>query len=222
MSDASQAIGTAAVGRSLVRGVARATATEGTNAKPAMQFNEPDVVRDLEQSLSRGIDVAPNSARTEVASTRSTPIGSKIGPWEDEATGLRRGDVFMQCADGSCVSATGQVMTNGAVTERQLLDRLGEWSNPEALAGELNRAIPNSRFVGGYFATAADALAIAARGRFGAVLQARGAPGHMVTIEPIAQGRSFHVLDTGIGASYKVQPSWIEKYVSGGVWKEMP
>lgn len=150
---------------------------------------------------------------------REVPIGGKIGPWEDEASGLRKGDVFMQCADGSCVSATGQVMTNGAVSERQLLERLGEWSNPEALARELNRLLPESRFTGGYFATAEDALAIAQSGRFGAVLQARGAPGHMVTIEPIGKNGSFRVFDTGIGASYKVQPRWIEKYVSGGVWE---
>jgi hypothetical protein len=150
------------------------------------------------------------------------PIGGKIGPWEDEVAGLRKGDVFVQCADGSCVSVTGQVMTNGAVTERQLLERLGEWSNPEALARELNRLSPESRFTGGYFATAEDALTIAERGRFGAVLQARGAPGHMVTIEPIGRGSSFHVFDTGIGASYKVKPRWIEKYVSGGVWEDLP
>lgn len=40
--------------------------------------------------------------------------------------------------------------------------------------------------------------------------------------DPCFEGSSFRVFDTGIGASYKVQPKWIEKYVSGGVWEDLP
>lgn len=118
------------------------------------------------------------------------------------------------------MAATGQVLTRGAVSEQQLLSRIGEWSNPQALAKELNRLNPSAGWKGGYFADEADALAVANSGRSGIVLQAPGVPAHMVTAEPLAgsSGR-FLVHDTGAGVTFHADSTWIKKYAAGGVWK---
>lgn len=143
-----------------------------------------------------------------------------IGPWREGATNIVENGVFTQCADGSCVSATGQILSGGTLTEQQLLGRLGEWSNPEALAAELNRANPAAGWRGGYFGSDADALAVANRGQVGVVLQAPGAPAHMVTMEPIADAAGmYRVYDTGAGATYDVTTAWVKRFVAGGVWR---
>lgn len=142
-----------------------------------------------------------------------------IGPWSEGTSNVIEGGTFTQCAAGSCVSATGQILSNGAVTESQLLGKLGEWSNPQALATALNDAAPGSSWTGGYFASEDDALAVAESGQFGAVLQAPGAPAHMVTISPAPLSPGYFVVqDTGAGATYTVNSSWIRQYVAGGVW----
>ena len=143
-----------------------------------------------------------------------------IGPWREGATNIVERGTFTQCADGSCVSATGQLLSGGSLTEQQLLSRLGEWSNPNALATELNRANPSANWKSGYFGSDADALAVANRGQVGVVLQAPGAPAHMVTIEPIAGSPGmFRVHDTGAGATYDVSSAWVKRFVAGGVWR---
>ena len=89
-------------------------------------------------------------------------MGGKVatGPWAKGVTNVVEDGVFTQCLDGSCVAATGQVLTRGVATERELLGRIGEWSNPQALAKELNRLDPSAGWKGGYFADEADALVI--------------------------------------------------------------
>lgn len=114
---------------------------------------------------------------------------------------------------GSCVSACGDVLTAGARTETQLLDALGEWSNPQALAAELG-----GPWRGGGFGSGADALAAANRGPMGAVLQAPGGSAHMVVTSPLGGGR-FQVLDPFDSSGYVVDSGWIERYVSGGVFQ---
>jgi RHS repeat-associated protein len=149
-------------------------------------------------------------------------VGGKVatGPWANGVTNVVEDGVFTQCADGSCVAATGQVLTGGAVSEQQLLGRIGEWSNPQVLAKELNRLNPSAGWKGGYFADEADALAVANSGRSGIVLQAPGAPAHMVTVEPLAGSSDrFLVHDTGAGVTFHVDSAWIKKYAAGGVWK---
>ena len=110
------------------------------------------------------------------------------------------------------------MLTEGAVTEAKLLGKLGEWSNPGELANELNQLQGAGTWKGGYFATGEDALLIAQKGRMGAVVQAPGGAGHMVTIEPLQAGK-FLVKDPLPGMTYEVTGAWIQKFVSGGVWK---
>jgi hypothetical protein len=146
--------------------------------------------------------------------------GVVIGPWSEGATNIIKDGVFTQCANGSCVSATGQILSDGSLTEQQLLSRIGEWSNPDALAAELNRANPEANWKSGYLASEADAVAVANRGQVGVVLQAQGAPAHMVTMEPITDAAGmYRVYDTGAGATYDVTTAWVKRFVAGGVWR---
>jgi YD repeat-containing protein len=143
-------------------------------------------------------------------------------PWLDNVTNFQPGGTFLQCGNGSCVAATGQVLTNGALTEQQLVAQIGEWSNPQALAGALNQAEPgaNIPWKGFYLGSEEDALAVANSGPAGAVLQAPLTPSHMVTIAPVIESPgNFLVYDTGAGATYQVTSSWVRQYVTGGVWK---
>jgi hypothetical protein len=147
--------------------------------------------------------------------------GVNVGPWSKGVTNVVENGTFTQCGNGSCVSATAQVLTNGAVTEAQVVARIGEWADPLKLPGILNDLAPGSiPWRGGYFGSGADAVTIANKGPMGAVLQAPGEAAHMVTISPIrGSAGMFRVQDTGVGKTYDVSASWIEKYVVGGVWK---
>jgi hypothetical protein len=140
------------------------------------------------------------------------------GPWVAEATNITEGGVIEQSAAGSCVSACGEILTDGAMSEAQLLGELGEWSNPGALADALNAQAGSGAWQAGYFASGADAVTVAEQGEMAATLQAPGLPAHMVVIEPGVEG-TFVVSDPGIGGTYEVTAEWIEKYVSGGVWR---
>lgn len=151
------------------------------------------------------------------------PVGSRVnvGPWSEGITNVVENGTFTQCGNGSCISATAQVLTNGAVTEAQVVARIGEWADPLKLPGVLNELAPAAtQWRGVYFRSGEEALAAASRGTMGAVLQAPGRAGHMVTISPI-QGSNglFRVQDTGVGKTYDVTSSWVKQYVSLGVWK---
>ena len=141
------------------------------------------------------------------------------GPWVTEANEVTRGGAVRQSREGSCVSAVGEMLTEGRVTEKQLLTELGEWSNPESLAKELNKKTAPSEWTGGGFPTEEDALRAAQRGPFGAELRVGPKLGHMVYIEPLESG-GFGVHDPEPGICYQVDEAWIRKYVSGGVWKK--
>jgi hypothetical protein len=173
-------------------------------------------------ALPRGSMRGTPPSETPTQSPAPLASGAKTlnAPWGKGVTNIKFGKTFTQCLDGSCVSATGQVLTGGTVTEQQLLSQLGEWSNPEALADELNAIQPGENWTGGYLSSEEDALAVANAGPSGVVLQAPGYPAHMVTIEPIADSPgNFLVRDTGEGATYQVTSSWVKQYVAGGVWK---
>lgn len=105
-----------------------------------------------------------SSIRSGVA---TNTVGSGSGPWM-EGIAATRGGAVAQSRGGSCVSACGSMLSSGARTEAQLLDELGEWSNPGALADALG-----SGWLGHYFASSADALTAAGRGPMGAVAGAR-------------------------------------------------
>lgn len=111
-------------------------------------------------------------------------------------------------------------MTGGALTEAQLLDSLGDWSNIDALADQLN-ANNVGNWTSGFFGSGGDALTIANRGPFAADLRAPGTPGHVVMISPNAVSLgTFTVADTAGGVTYQVDSNWIETYVAGGVWQQ--
>jgi hypothetical protein len=140
------------------------------------------------------------------------------GPWVAEGVNVTEGGAVAQSLGGSCVSACGEMLTGGAVSEAEFLAELGEWSNPGALADMLNAEAGSAAWQGGYYGSAADAVAVAQEGQTAATLQAPGLPGHMVVIEPGEAG-TFLVRDPGIGGTYEVAVQWIEKWVSGGVWR---
>lgn len=139
------------------------------------------------------------------------------GPWVAEATNLTEGAALAQSTAGSCVSACGEILSEGAMSEAEFLSQLGEWSNPGELAEALNSLEGAGTWQGGYFANAESAVAAAEQGEIGAVLQAPGLPGHMVVISPGEAG-TFLVQDPGIGATYEVTADWIAQWVSGGVF----
>ena len=141
------------------------------------------------------------------------------GPWVAEATNVAEGGVVLQSTEGSCVPACGEILTGGATSEAQLLFELGEWSTPGALADALNALTGSGAWAAGYFASGADALTVARSGGMAATVPADGLPAHMVVIEPGAEAGTFVVRDPGIGGTYDVTAGWIEKYVSGGVWR---
>ena len=130
-----------------------------------------------------------------------------------ELQGVGRG-----ATTGSTVAANtaGEMLTQGRVTEEELLSQLGEWSNPESLAKALNKRLGGSKWEGGYFAHADDAVRVAQRGPLGARVPYSG-NGHMVLIEPIGGGK-FKVRDPLPGITYEVDESWIRQYVNGGTW----
>lgn len=158
---------------------------------------------------------SPPSSTTARFVVAAEGVGSGSGPWVDDAlTAARPGGATAQSAGGSCVSACGQMLTGGARTQAQLLDELGEWSSPEALASALG---PGWR--GGGFGSAADAVAAANRGPMGAVLRVPGAQGHMVVTSPMGSGRYLVRDPWGGGSNYEVGTAWIERYVAGGTFR---
>ena len=116
-------------------------------------------------------------------------------------TDFTPGGSIKQALEGSCVSACGAMLTNGAVSESDLLGQLGEWSDPQRLAEELN-----SRGLGsweGGNSTTDDLSEFLSRGPGGIELKAYGTEAHMVVAEMTDSG--VLIRDPGVGAYY-VQP----------------
>ncbi|MEU4241970.1 hypothetical protein [Actinoplanes sp. NPDC026619] len=143
--------------------------------------------------------------------------GSGSGPWFDEGFNHREGGAVKQITDGSCVSAAGEMLSEGRFPQERLLAQLGDWSNPSALSNEMNER-DGGGWKSGYFASPEDAVRKAEDGPMAAVAQVPGG-GHMVMLEPRGDG-TFTVRDPYDGGSYDVNSQWIEKYVSAGVWQE--
>ena len=100
------------------------------------------------------------------------------------------------------------------MTQTQLLTKIGEWSNPQELAGALG---PGWK---GDWVTSRGAVAFSSQGTVGAVLQAPFSVGHMVVISPAGEGR-FLVRDPWAGGShYIVDEDWIRQWVSAVVYQE--
>jgi hypothetical protein len=160
------------------------------------------------------------AAREAGAFARAGARFEGAGPWVAEASTkpIKDATVVAQTLPGSCVSACGEMLSKGAMSEAQFLAKLGEWSNPAALAQELNKLHGPGTWEGAIL-DESSAVAMSRQGQtFGARLQVPRAPGHMVVIEPLKDGK-FLVRDPAIAGTYKVDPGWIRKFVSGGVWR---
>ena len=141
------------------------------------------------------------------------------GPWVREAENVRRGGAIKQCLPGSCVSASGQMVSQGTVLESQLLAELGEWSNIGALRDALNKYARATVWQGGSFASGEQAVKVASSNLLAAELRVPFAAGHMVVIQPAGLNR-FIVRDPFPGVTYFVNSDWIKKYVAGAVWRK--
>lgn len=160
---------------------------------------------------------AAGAAGLEAAITSVGAALEGAGPWVGEASNLAEGGAIAQSLAGSCVSACGEMLSGGAMSEAGFLQQLGEWSNAGSLADALNAFEGSANWEGGLFASAEDAVAAAQQGQMGATLQAPYLPSHMVVIEPGEAGM-FLVRDPAIGGTYEVTLEWIAKWVSGGVF----
>ncbi len=97
-------------------------------------------------------------------------------PWlsTGEVSNYAPGGTFLQCLEGSCVSAAGQNLTNGAVTEAQMLAKINEWANPEKLAAALNSDnVMGGGWIGG-MVSEANVLRLANSGRIGVTCRPQG------------------------------------------------
>jgi hypothetical protein len=151
-------------------------------------------------------------------------ISQLSGPWTEDVSNIQFGGAVTQCTGGSCVSAVGEMLTDGEITQQNFLEKLGDWSNAESLAKELNEQLGTDEWKGHFFDTVGtsefseDAIVAASRGPMGAVLQAPFGKGHMVMIEPLGDGQ-FFVSDPLPGVTYSVDSNWIGTYVAAGVYK---
>ncbi|GAA1394193.1 RHS repeat-associated core domain-containing protein [Catellatospora coxensis] len=144
------------------------------------------------------------------------PSGTS-GPWLPDK-GVTPGGAPTQTTPGSCISACGQMLSNGALSEAELLENIGNWGNPKRLADELNKLEDGGDWVHSGFGSGEHALEAANRGPMGAVLFAPGNR-HMVVIEPLGNG-NFLVRDTlPSGRTYKVDSNWIKTWVVEGVFR---
>jgi hypothetical protein len=104
------------------------------------------------------------------------------------------------------VSASGEILAEGAMSQESILESIGEWSNPESLAEHLGDGWNYN-----YFGTPADAVAKAAEGPMGAMLKAFGYSAHMGVTSPLSVGR-FLVQDPWAGGSVdEVTSEWIDQ-----------
>jgi hypothetical protein len=179
-----------------------------THALPAARIAAP-----AREGRSVALNGAQSASWALIGFAAEDGLGAGSGPWAD-GVGAKPGGAVGQTTGGSCVSACGEMLSGGSVTQQALLDQIGEWSNPQALAHALGDG-----WAGGYFGSGSDALAAAEQGPMGAALRAPGAAGHMVVTTPLGDGQ-FLVQDPWAGGStYQVGSSWIEQYVAGGVFR---
>ncbi|MEV6799708.1 hypothetical protein AB0M91_15360 [Micromonospora rifamycinica] len=182
----------------------------------------PDLPSDTSEPGTEGVGTPPGDGSTAVETAAEardlTRVGDSSGPWYDAGTNHREGGAVQQETGASCVSAAGEMLTEGRITQSELLAELGDGSNLTALRNELNNRDGDGTWTGHYFADGGDALRRASEGPMAAQLQAPRGPAHMVLLEPGENG-SFTVRDPFDGSSYDVDGAWVEKYVAGGVFR---
>jgi hypothetical protein len=169
------------------------------------------------KGLGRGINNFISRTISGSVSDTARPVmraGAGSGPWADGAK-LVETDVVAQMTGGSCVSATGEMITNGARTQTELYGLLGDYPYPLELGKTLG-----PEWKATFFGSGEEAIEQASRGPMAASLVAPGGQSlHNVVLEPLENGR-FLVRDPWAGGSaYEVGEEWINQFVAAGVWK---
>ena len=121
---------------------------------------------ELAAGLKKGIGTAEqlkteSRAAQEALERAGVGVGDS-GPWVDEAFNVSPGGAISQSRPGSCVSACGEMLSGATKTEADLLEELGEWSTPKALAASLGSSWRET-----FFASGEDAVVMARRGPMG-------------------------------------------------------
>lgn len=172
------------------------------------------------ENAANGMRLRAQLAGEEIAGghafDKDVPAGSGSGPWAQgvEAT---PGGAVAQTTNASCVAACGEMLSDGTLPQSELVQQIGEWSTPRALANALG---PGWR--GGDFGDPDVALRAAETGPMGATLRQGTDAGHMVVTVPLGEGK-FLVRDPWDGGStYEVGSSWIKQYVEGGTFRNEP
>ena len=156
---------------------------------------------------------------TTPARTESHAAGSS-GPWTHTAVNLIARGAVRQLQPQSCVAACGEMLTDGAVSQPDLIERIGAPASTEDLAQALNTMLDTDAWQWGYFAEPQDTLACVLRGAMAGLLWVPGARiGHMVVIEATeSAGGRFRIRDPFDGFSYDVTEIWIGTFVVAGVF----
>jgi hypothetical protein len=159
------------------------------------------------------------AALTEEAGTAGANLPGG-GPWVEKGINLSKGGAVLQTGERSCVSACGEMLSEGAMTEKQFIQRLGAPGTAGRLVNELNKLEGAGTWTGSFLYTpeAAVRLSQSMDSTFGAVLQAPYLESHMVVMEAIGEDGLFLVRDPGIGGTYQVGIDWVAEYVIGLVW----
>jgi RHS repeat-associated protein len=143
--------------------------------------------------------------------------GSGAGPWRPST--VDQGGAVAQTTNGSCVSACGEMLSEGRLSQSSLIDDFGTGGAPVPAHGIGLADMLGPEWTGTYFGSGEQALAAASRGPMGAALQAPGGIGHMVVSEPIGDAK-FLIRDPWDGGgTYTVGSDWIERYVMAGVFR---
>jgi hypothetical protein len=105
------------------------------------------------------------------------------------------------------------MLTDGARSQTQVLREIGEWP---IIDDRILRAL-GPEWQGGFLTDGASALAVAQKGKVGALIHVGRSDFHMVVIEPAGAG--FLVRDPLPGMSYTVDSDWIQQWIVGGYWR---
>jgi hypothetical protein len=116
----------------------------------------------------------------------------------------------------SCVSAVGEMLSNGAIDQANLIDRLGEPANIKNLAPELG-----ANWSGNYVRGKTSLDAVLKRGRFAAELfdefdGKRLGLGHAVLVERLAPSGNLIIIDPAEATTYEMTRENFIAHWSGG------
>jgi hypothetical protein len=142
-------------------------------------------------------------------------VDTLSGPWGVGARDFQQGTAVIQMTKKSCVSACGEMLTDGRYSQEQFLQVLGDEHVTSLDLGSALDSVGEEWFVR-YHPAIQEVDMFASRGSIGAGLYTKldsNIPGHMVVIDKVADG-DYLVRDPWPpGYSYHVDVNWIEKWV---------